>query len=402
MLWNSVGTLFYYGCQWLLTVLVVHFKGGYSDAGVLSLAISISNPLFVAACLNLRNFQVSELEGRFSEGDFLVNRVLTSTASIVLCVCIVVCSKCSKYERLCIIGFVIFKVSEALVDVLHGMDQKVWRLDIAGRSFILRGFAILFSIAFGTVLGRSLGVTILCMILSTYLIIVCYDFRTCKRLIHPDFSYTRSNIVSLIKIGIPLAIYSLFLSLISTYPRMQLEAQYGKELLGIFASIATPTVLVTQLASFIFSPLMGIFAECKKEHDKSRLHRLLFIATGSTLVIGFLAIIMSEMLGGWILALLFGESIKAYSYLLTPIVFTAILTAIIWFLCGILTVFNDYYILAAFTFVSFLFCILSSPYLISGKQLMGAVLSLLISLIIELTLLLVRLIYLLKMKDLLI
>lgn len=243
--------------------------------------------------------------------------------------------------------------------------------------------------------------TILLMILSTYFIIVYYDFRMCKKLICSNFSYTWDNIVSLVKIGIPLALYSLFLSLISTYPRMQLEAQYGKEVLGIFSSIATPTVLVTQLASFVFSPLMGVFAECRKENNKNRLYRLLFIVMGATLIIGFLSLTVSDILGEWALVLLFGESIRGYSRLLMPIVFTAILTAIIWFFCGILTVFKDYFILTAITFLSMIFCITVSPRLISERELVGAVLSLVISLVIELVLLLIRFIYLLRRENLL-
>ena len=89
MRWNSIGTLFYFGCQWLLTVLIVHFNGGYYNAGVLSLAISITTPLYCIACLNLRTFQVSELEGKFSEGDFIANRILMSIIALCVGTCFV-------------------------------------------------------------------------------------------------------------------------------------------------------------------------------------------------------------------------------------------------------------------------------------------------------------------------
>ena len=102
MAWNSIGLLFYFGCQWLLTVFVVYFKGGYTDAGILSLAMSLANVLTMVASLNLRTFQVSELEGRFSDGDFLCNRALASGAALILCIFVVIYKGYSRYEGLCI------------------------------------------------------------------------------------------------------------------------------------------------------------------------------------------------------------------------------------------------------------------------------------------------------------
>lgn len=399
MLWNGTGTLFYCGCQWLLTVFVVYFKGGYSDAGVLSLAMSISNVLFIVACLNLRNFQVSELDGRFSDGDFLINRVLASMIALALCICVVTHRGYGGFERLCICLFMLFKISEALADVLHGIDQKAWRLDIAGKSYIMRGFAILFSIASGMLLGGNLIVTIAFMTFSVYGIVYFYDYRQCKKLSFLKVVYNRNNTLTLVRIGFPLALSSILLNLIAVFPRFQIEEQYGKELLGVFASISTPTVLVTQLSNFIFSPLMGIFAECRKKRDKKRLNKLLVSSFGATAIIGVTAIIAGKFLGERVLILLFKESIREYVYLLIPIIYTAILMALIWFLCGLLTVFRDYCGMAVLTCIALLLCFISAPPLIEKRQLTGAVWSLLAALILETLMLGARLAYLLKWRE---
>lgn len=43
MIWNSIGSLTYYGCQWLITILVVRVSDSFEAAGTLSLAMSIAN-----------------------------------------------------------------------------------------------------------------------------------------------------------------------------------------------------------------------------------------------------------------------------------------------------------------------------------------------------------------------
>lgn len=401
LIWNSAGTTFYFGCQWLLTVVVVHFSGGYSDAGVLSLAMSISSPLCIVANQNLRTFQVSELEGRFRDGEFLANRVLTSAAALIICAGVIIYKGYDRYAGLCIMVFMLFKVSEALADVFHGMDQRKWRLDIAGKSFFLRGFALLIAMGCGMIFGGSLLLTILIMAISVYLIIFFYDVFQCRNQVKPDLSYRWRRVVMLFKVGIPLALSSLFLNLISTYPRIQIETQYGQESLGIYASISTPTFLITQLSSFIFSPLMGLFAECREKRDKKGLYKLLLISGGGIVIIGAAALVMSNVLGEWVLVRLFGDEIGEYVYLLIPIVYTAILTAIIWLLYGLLTVFDDYKMLTALTLIAWGVCFLISSPWIAVRQLMGAVLALLAALMIEVLLLIMRLVYLLRRERLL-
>lgn len=401
LLWNSFGTVFYFGCQWLLTVFVVHFHGGYSDAGILALALSVSSPLLIVSNLNLRIFQVSEMKGEYSDGDFLANRILASGVSFSICLVFVIYEQYEYYECLCIITFMLYKISESLADVLHGVAQKSWRLDIAGKSFIMRGIVILLSIACGVFLDASLFLIILLLVFCSYPVVLFYDFYQCKKLFNFNLSYQWKNVKSLLKIGTPLATYSVLLNLISIFPRFQIEAQYGKECLGIFASIATPTVLIPQLASLVFNPLMGTFAECRNTQDKTTLWKLLILSIAAIVGVGAIAVIAGNFLGEWTLVLLFGESIRNHAYLLVPIIYTAILTALIWLLCGLLTVFSDYHILAIFTFASFLFCLIFSPSLIAERQLMGVVLVLLLSLLLETLLLSTRLIYLLLREKLL-
>ena len=39
VIYNTIGTFFYFFCQWLTTILVVRISG-YEDAGILSIVIS--------------------------------------------------------------------------------------------------------------------------------------------------------------------------------------------------------------------------------------------------------------------------------------------------------------------------------------------------------------------------
>ena len=84
MLWNTVGSVFYLACQWFLSVVVVRV-GSYADAGILSLAMSITNIFATIALFNVRNFQVSDSDGEYTNGEYVFHRHLTCIGSLVLC-----------------------------------------------------------------------------------------------------------------------------------------------------------------------------------------------------------------------------------------------------------------------------------------------------------------------------
>ena len=63
MIWNSIGSLTYFGCQWLITILVVRMSDSFEAAGTLSLAMSIANIFTPFALFRMRAYQVSDLSG---------------------------------------------------------------------------------------------------------------------------------------------------------------------------------------------------------------------------------------------------------------------------------------------------------------------------------------------------
>lgn len=396
MLWNSVGSLFYMGSQWLFTVVVVRLSGNYSDAGILSLAMSISTPLAICAMLNLRTFQVADVDERFHDKDFIGTRIISSSAAFLCCVLFVLWQDYQFYTTVCIILFMILRLSEAMVDVFHGIAQKAWRLDIAGKSFLMRGFFILLGCIVGEYFFHSLAVSILIMNICIYAELFLYDFFSCKRYIDQRYSASVEKIFSLIKIGIPLGSFAVLLNLMPSIPRLFLGYWHGEEILGIFSSIANITLLVPQMVSFVYNPIIPIFSDRWKQHDINGFCRLLVICVLVTLLISILAIFAGFICGEWVLVLVFGESIRPYCALFCPVLFTASLTAFTWLLSSILIVLGGYNILTVLTAISTAFCVLASMILIRDNPFWGIVLVLNIGLGIECILLTIRLLFIMK------
>lgn len=83
MLWNSAGSFLYLGCQWAITVLVVRLSDGYDGAGILALAMAISNVFAPIAHFRVRPYQVSDIKRSIDDGEYVAFRLLTIALSVV-------------------------------------------------------------------------------------------------------------------------------------------------------------------------------------------------------------------------------------------------------------------------------------------------------------------------------
>ena len=59
MLFNTVGSVIYYFCIWLSSVLIVRMSG-YTDAGIFSVAMTVTASPAIFGLFHVRNYQVSE------------------------------------------------------------------------------------------------------------------------------------------------------------------------------------------------------------------------------------------------------------------------------------------------------------------------------------------------------
>ena len=144
IIWNSLGSIFYLGCQWLITVLVVRLSG-VAEAGILSLAMSVSNIWYCFAVYGMRNFQVSDAINKYNDGTYIISRIVTGVASLAGCIIYIMVIPYDSYQRECILLYFLYRLTEACFDVYAGIFQKNWRLDLAGKSMILRGTLTLIS-----------------------------------------------------------------------------------------------------------------------------------------------------------------------------------------------------------------------------------------------------------------
>ena len=341
IIYNSIGSFMYLFCQWLMTFIVV-WVSSYNTAGILSISMSIATTYIIIATFNMRNYQSSDINNKYSEKTYLITRLITTISAILITFIYSLIKGFTLFQILCINVFMLYKVTEAIVDVLHGSLQKKWRFDIIGKSFFIRGTILILTFSIGLLLTNNLLFALVLVTISTYIFIFFYDIKHYKMLINNYGNYKKRYTFQLLMQCVPMVIYGLIFSYISLYPKIVVENILGTEQLGYYASVATPALIIQVAATFIFNPLISLFAEYyqNSEYKKFKITtiRILFII----IILGLLGLLVSNYLGYWGLTLLFGKSIAPFVYLFNGVIVISTLTAIIWFLGMLLVVKRNY------------------------------------------------------------
>jgi O-antigen/teichoic acid export membrane protein len=370
-LFNSLGSLIYLGCQWLITILVVHLDS-YQGAGTLSLAMSVTNLFSTLATFGLRDFQVSDFANQYAVSTYVTTRITTCCISMLLCIITVLAGgHYSSYQAACILVYMLFRLAEALVDCMQAIEQKAERMDFVCLSFLLRGVGILVVFCVALKLTGNLLLAFAGMAALSFAVVLGLDFPTAKRLtglrLHFDFAQTRK----LLWECAPLMCNSFAMTAIVSIPRSTLEELQGEYLLGIYASIATPAVIVQTAASWLYTPAITSFTRHYVARDKARfygLYRRMWLIIAAAVAVTLVA---AKLLGRWALGLLLTEEILDYTYLLIPVLLTTILIACNYFLSALLTITRHLKIILASNAVAMALVLLFSRALITAFSMSG-------------------------------
>lgn len=379
--YNSFGTMFYYGCQWLTTILIVRLSG-YQDAGNYSLAMTFTAAFAIFALFNTRQYQVSDVKGEYSDKTYITSRYIAMGAAFLICAIGLLFNAYTPYQWGIILLYMVFKCVEAWVDVYHGICQKKGRMDFICYSFLMRGVLMIVSFCGLIYITGNLMYGVLAMTVSTFLVVFFYDRVMALKFVEKDRADFKA-LKTLMVILVPLVVVAVTNNLSISLPKYFLERYFDETVLGYYSSVATPSMIVQVGANTIFVPLITPLADKLLADDKKGFAGILKKVFLAFVVLSALAVIVSFLLGEWFLVQVFGEEIRPYAYLFVPIITTTLLISINACLFPVCTVFREIKGQLAVGILGILSSLIASMVLVKRYCMDGVVIALLITLEIQ-------------------
>ncbi|SDU78212.1 lipopolysaccharide biosynthesis protein [Arcanobacterium phocae] len=340
MLWNSAGSMVRLACNYLITIAAVRLSSGFDVAGGLAIAMSIANLVLPFADYRLRTLQITDVKNERSSNHYVGLRILTSFIAF-FAGSFYALFTASLNNLVPVILYLIYCLIISFTEVFRAIDWRNYRMDISGISYILQGVIDVVSFSFGLWLTNSLIWAIIAMTVSEILLGILYDAPRAAKFesIKPALEILPS--LKLLLTLTPLAVSQVLSTIVFTIPRQQLEISLGADALGIYASVASPVLIVQMGATYVYSPLLRELAQ-RLNSDKHSALKLIKKTTGFILLITGLLSVLLLIFGNWLLTILFGNEISQHTYILQPAILFTLITAFVWFMNDLLITIRNY------------------------------------------------------------
>lgn len=322
-IWNTAAGLINAAEAVVMSMIVTRMTG-LTDAGMLTLAFAVGNLMLPIGKFGVRNYQVTDVENRFSSSTYFTTRMIT-VFLMILVVCGYLCyasaglgygaDKLGIVFAICMIYAV-----EALEDVIWGYFQQRNCLYAGARMFCVRWIGIL--LFFPVVLYGSRNMKkalLLCLALSIVIFLVllrvtyprlCAEEDRFSKLVREKIDV--GQIGQLLKAVLPLFGISFLAFFENNMPKYAIDAYLTDEIQACYGFVAMPVFVIGLLNNFIYQPTLVPMAV---EWEQGRIVPFKKRIAKQIMIIGILAVVClsgAYLLGIPVLSLLYHTDLTGY------------------------------------------------------------------------------------------
>lgn len=375
--WNFIGNLIYAATQWALIIVITRL-GSVEMVGLFSLGLALCGPIILFTNLQLRTIQATSYDGNYNIRDYFGIRVITDLIFCFIIVILLFISNYDSYTNLIIILVALTKIIESLSDLLYGFFQQKERMELISKSTILRGVLSLVIAVLVLFFTNSLIITLLGISFSWLIVFLFYDVKNLYEFsssLKPEF--TRKNL-NIIKLALPLGIVVMIVSLNTNLPKILIENMLDAKALGYFASISYLVFIGSKFIDSIGNALLPRLAILYNQKNVPKFKKYLLNLVSISFVIGIILIILSMLIGDYLLYIIYGPEFFDYRELLILIMIYGMFNYVSYSLMVALNAMRKFKIQPYLGVLWLLVSIISLIYFIPKYGLIGAALALIL------------------------
>lgn len=399
-LWNSLGSLLQSAISPVLLIVITRLNG-IDDSGLFSFALSLSVVFWVVSLWGGRTYQVSDVKREFSSGSYIAVRFVASLIVAISAVVFCVLNGYNATKTGLIMILVTFKILESIADSLYGVLQIHHKLYVAGISLTMKamlGFAAFMAV---DIVTKNVIYGTLAILLVNVLIIFLYDILWVRRVevINVSKKLCKEYIAQAVAImkHTSAVFVVMFLTMFSlNIPRYFLDKSHPDQI-GYFGIMAMPITLLGLFISFIIQPNVVNLSELLVKGKLKEFARIVSKINHITFGIGVLSVVLSYLVGVWVLNTIFGININNFQLDLIIMVIGAAANAFVSIYVNLLIIMRRFKGQFYTLLLTDILAVVVSMCLIERLAMLGSVLVFMMISLLQVTLLLV--IYKRSLKD---
>ena len=399
-LWNSLGSLLQSAISPVLLIVITRLNG-IDDSGLFSFALSLSVVFWAVSLWGGRTYQVSDVKREFSSGGYVAVRFIASLIVAISAAVFCVLNGYNATKTGLIMILVTFKILESIADSLYGVLQIHHKLYVAGISLTMKamlGFAAFMAV---DIVTKNVIYGTLAILLVNVLIIFLYDILWVRRVevINVSKKLCKEYIAQAVAImkHTSAVFVVMFLTMFSlNIPRYFLDKSHPDQI-GYFGIMAMPITLLGLFISFIIQPNVVNLSELLVKRKLKEFAQVVSKINHITFGIGVLSVVLSYLVGVWVLNTIFGININNFQLDLIIMVIGAAANAFVSIYVNLLIIMRRFKGQFYTLLLTDILAVVVSMCLIERLAMLGSVLVFMMISLLQVTLLLV--IYKRSLKD---
>jgi O-antigen/teichoic acid export membrane protein len=204
------------------------------------------------------------------------------------------------------------KVFESFSDIIFGKFENKERMDIVGKSMLLKAIVTTSMMGIPFFLTRNLIAGTTGLAAAFFILFVLYDYRKARGLIKSDKGIEHRRIWNLVKVSFPLGILQALVSLNGNIPLFFIKGYLGTTALGYYSSIAYLAVIGETVNIAVGQSVTPRLSKYYSQMDKSIYIRTLVRTIAASTVLGVLGLIVTASCGGFILSIFYTRDYAEY------------------------------------------------------------------------------------------
>lgn len=374
-IWNTIGTGFNSFNSLFFLILVTRING-IENAGIFSIAYATATILYTLALYSGRLCQVTDIENRIKDKDYIANRAFTCFIMIIGASIYLGIKRYTLFKTGVFVALAIFKGLEAFSDILYGVMQKNGVLYKAGMSLTAKGFIGLLLFGIIDYFTKNLIFACAFLVIINFMILVIYDYLiVSKKLIDTASKVNRDNVLSILKSEFFVFVNSFAGIYILNAPKYAIDSYLTENLQAIYGYIMMPATVMTLFTQFIVMPVLGKLKDLYEKKDFKAFKSLIFKIKLIVLAFGAFAVLAAFLLGPEFLGLIYGVKLTDYRMNLCVIIGSYIFYAISYINLVQLTTVRHTFVQFVIYVISMVIALIGSKLLVSNFGINGATFS---------------------------
>lgn len=310
-IWNSIAS---FVASMLNAVLLLFCTriNGTDMAGMFSISFATSVILNAIGDYGIRIYQVTDSERKYQFGEYIALRIVVVAIMVMVAIGFVLISGYDTTKLVITLLLVLFRVIDNLSETYQGEFQVQGRLDLGGKSVVIRNGLAIVMFLVADILTKSMMVSCVVLFLTNLLLFLLFDKRCIKKFNQDKIIFTKDIVFSMLKECFPVFVSTILSLYLTNAVKYAIDGVSTYEMQTYYNIIYLPTFTINLASIFIIKPMLKVLGDIWNGKKYQEMLKVITKISGLILVVTLLIEIVCFAIGTQMLSLIYGVELNPY------------------------------------------------------------------------------------------